>query len=64
MLMMLYIAIWITALVRHATAPVAMAQGTVEPARFAFADVHRQAADLANGLILLANLNPFNLSTM
>jgi periplasmic glucans biosynthesis protein len=45
---MLYIAIWITALVRHATAPVAMAQGTVEPARFAFADVHRQAADLAN----------------
>ena len=46
--MMLYIAIWITTLVRHATAPVAMAQGTVEPTRFIFADVHHQAVDLAN----------------
>src|SRR5687767_5000482 len=46
--MMICITIWITALVQHAAAPVAMAQGTVEPTRFTFADVHRQAADLAN----------------
>jgi glucans biosynthesis protein len=45
--MMVCITIGITVLLRDAVTPAVMAQTIAEPARFTFADVRRQAADLA-----------------